>query len=302
MQYGSRNPKTIVSFLGLIIFSFMLLVALYNQLSLSEIQGGESSVSALPYFRVSANGEDFEDIWDFQKRTFDLPRGSVVELHGYLPYEEDYDTYAICFLNYYCGVEVFCGDKLIHSYGEPSSQLVLGSGYHYIMLPADYYLKEICIRLTVTVPSSLFSTSSLLFGQWETLYMHHIKQSPITFFMDIFMLVLGIVLILISMAGILYRKRFLIITWVGAIAFVAGTWTLCNSKFIQPFIPNHDITVHIEFQSFYLILLLLLLYFRSINSKNQQLKKICNQVLIFSSVVIFIIELLQFLDIRDYPE
>lgn len=303
MSLNSKlSPKGIVVFLGLIMVVFMLCSLVFGQLSSFSSMHGANSVSALPFVTISYNGSQYDSIASFTAANSSFEKGSVVRLCGVLPEKDSYNSHALCISTYYCGVKVFCGDELIYSYGDPQEQKAVGSGYHFIPLPEDYYEKETLVELTVTDANSLFETQSFLFGEWSAIHLFHIRQNSITVCIDIFMFILGCVLVAVSLVGLLFSRQFLVIFSVGILSLTGGLWTMCNSKFIQLFTNDLDLILQLEYQSFYLLVFAMLAYIYIIVRKSRPLRLACGGIFVLSFGVVFAIELLQYLDIKDFSE
>ena len=296
------NPKTLIVFLAMIMLVFMLCSLLFGQIGSLTSMHGVDSISALPYFTISYNGKQYQDVVSFAENKPLMKKGSVVELHGTLPDKENSESQSICISTYYCGVEVFCGDKLMYSYGDPEHQKYVGSGYHFVPLPENYYNMETVVRLVVTDPNSLFETQSFLFGEYSSIHLQHIRQNTITVCIDIFMLVLGCVLVAVSLVGLLYNRQFLVIFSVGILSLISGLWSLCNSKFIQLFTDDLDLIYQLEFQSFFLLIFAMLAYVYIVVRKSRPMRMVCGAIFVFSFGVVFAIELLQYLNIKDFNE
>lgn len=296
------DPRRIVAFLILIMLVFMLLSLVFGQLRAFTAMSGSRCVSAQPFFTVSCGGTKYADIASFTESKPALSFGSVVELHGILPKKEGFSSQALSISTYYCGIEVFCGGELLYSYGDPENQKVVGGGYHFIALPADYAEKDLIIRLSVTDPNSLFDTQSLYFGEWEPIYLNHIRQNIIVVCIDIFMLVLGCVLVAVSLIGLIYSRQFVVILSVGLISLVGGLWAMCNSRYIQLFTDDLDLILQLEFQSFYLLIFVMLAYVYIIVRKSRPLRLSCAVLFLITFLSVLAIELLQYFDIKDYSE
>lgn len=173
-------------------------------------------------------------------------------------------------------VKIFLDNQLIYAYdGDTNSEgdKEVGSGILVLPLPGDYAYKTLHIQYVHNfnhITNYIFPIilteknlqETLLFDSAETLYLNGC------------FLLTGIICVLIGF-GRKYKKRsWLSFLFLGLFATIYATWSLCNTKIVQLFIPNLTTIHHLEYISFYSATIPLWLFFYTI-VKQRILKIYC---------------------------
>lgn len=223
-------------------------------------------------------------------------RGMIVRLSNILP--EDTPPHAG--LRIYADnavVKVEVEGKTVYEYGRENFMTgrTVGSGYHFVDLPADASGRGISITLTFAESFMSNARPDIELTSGADMFRKFVSESSGVIFIDLFLLLLGVVLLIVSLAFVPVNRDYLELTGTGLFSIVAATWGLCSQK--VPEIIGLSITTNsiLEFTLLYaspMVFLILILSSRRDISRN---KRCVLRILLLISVVFFLIAMLFFL-------
>lgn len=228
--------------------------------------------------------------------------GDEMVLSTRLPVEGVSDA-TVSFLVYHSVVTAYLDGQQFYSYGkeEAAKNELVGSGYQYILLPADYYGKELTIQLDITEKDAFSDFTPILLGQGTNLYGNFIHSNRFVIFASVFLVVIGLVFLAISSFMIYFVKHSVRLTYISIFSILIGIWTGCNYKIIQLLSDNLPLNTLIEYIALYLMPLFIALLFYTIRS-NQKREKIIYLCFIGVDLVFAVtVFTLQFLNLVHIP-
>lgn len=160
-------------------------------------------------------------------------------------------------------VELYFNGELIYSYGEDLSltNQLLGYGYHFIRIPSDYTNATIEIIMHVTENDAFSSIYVPQICDSTTMFRDLIIDNRIPLAINMFLIVFGILIVLISIVFFFINRNFLKLICVGCFSLGIGLWSLCNYDLISLFTYDLRVKAYMEFAALYISPLFVLLYF-----------------------------------------
>lgn len=175
------------------------------------------------------------------------------------------------------GVEVSLDHKIIYHYGikDVAQRKLVGYGYHFIKMPDDYANKELMIRLFVNEDDAFTSIRPPEICNSDTMMRDFIIQNRLPLAINLFLLVFGLCLLIISICFAIKNSQFINLAYVALFSIGISAWSICNYDLIILFTYNIKVKAYLEFISLYTCPIFVLLYFKDdIFSRNQKWPKI----------------------------
>nr|MCR5546624.1 hypothetical protein [Lachnospiraceae bacterium] len=181
-----------------------------------------------------------------------MNEGDALLLQNIIPKTRN-DRQSISLLVYLSTVEVYVDNILIYEYGEDLYEEgeMVGSGYHFIPLPDHSEGKNIKIVICSREDNAFSSIPAIEIVPTQTLIASFARQHIVLMFVSLFLIVLGILLMLVSLISMIFRKRTHRLIWLGAFSFLIGNWSLGTSKTLQIFSANLHMNTVIEYMALY---------------------------------------------------
>ena len=174
-------------------------------------------------------------------------------------------------------IRVMVDNRQIYSYGysKINSHSMVGSGYHFILLPSSYYGKKLTIEMTASEKNAINAPPEVCLTPAESAITSFSKERIFSIFSGILLVFVGVVLVLLFFPAVLLDSRFLPLGAVGIFSITSGIWCLATIKALQLF--SGDITLNsiLEYLCMYLMpipVLFLSRHFR--HSASPQAKRI----------------------------
>lgn len=153
---------------------------------------------------VSVNGQELAQQPTLEDYRFsDLQVGDTIVLKGKLP-EALLPSQAMTMLCYLSTIEVKVDDVSVYHYGQELAQQnkLVGSGYHFITLPDDAAGKDVTIIMETREPDVFTSIDNPTIMSTNDVYREFAKQNTMAIFIDVFLILLGAVVTVVSAAAI----------------------------------------------------------------------------------------------------
>ena len=145
--------------------------------------------------------------------------------------------------------------EVIYSYGEDmvEDHKMVGSGYHFVLLPSNFYDKELRVILTASGDDAIKSAPEMIVTPADGAISVFSGNRIFGIFAGILLLVAGVFLMVLSVAAISMDKRFYPLALIGLFSVSAGIWCLATIKALQLF--SGDITLNsvLEYLSMYFL-------------------------------------------------
>ena len=202
-------------------------------------------------------------------------------------------------------IRVSIDGQQIYSYGfsDVMAHKMVGSGYHFVLLPMEYYGKELSIEILPSEDGALKSAPEISIIPVDEATAIFAGNRIFGTFSGIFMFAAGIFFILIAFVAITIDRSFYPILIIGAFSCSAGIWCLGIIKALQLF--SSDITTNsiIEYLSMYFLpipMMLITRYFR--HSASPSTKKMITFYSAFGTGFFILAIILHFTGIKDVSQ
>lgn len=189
--------------------------------------------------------------------------GDTVVMERQLP-DAGVERPVLRFLTIHSVVEVLLNDEVIYTYGEERAEQgqMVGYGYHFVELPADYAGKMLTIRQEVTEEDAFTSLAVPVICEGNTAVTELLVQYRVPLVLSVFLVVFGLSLLFVTAVVSIFSSRVNRLIWVALFSCFIGIWNLCSYHLLQLFTPSLALCTLLEFVSIYVAPLMLLLYFR----------------------------------------
>ncbi len=164
-------------------------------------------------------------------------------------------------------VRVFVDGRMLYNYGveDVEKDRMVGSGYHFVLLPTDYYGRKLSIEIIPSETGALKSAPEISVVPADEATAMFAGTRIFGTFSGIFMFTAGIFLIFISIIAVYMDRSFYPFLIIGTFSCASGIWCLATIKALQLF--SGDITLNsvLEYLSMYFLpipVLFLSLHFR----------------------------------------
>lgn len=253
---------------------------------------------------VSVNGQELAQQPTLEDYRFsDLQVGDTIVLKGKLP-ETLLPSQAMTMLCYLSTIEVKVDDVSVYHYGQELAQQnkLVGSGYHFITLPDDAAGKDVTIIMETREPDVFTSINNPTIMSTNDVYREFAKQNTMATFIDVFLILLGAVVTVVSSAAICYSKVYERLLYIGIFSFLMGVWSMCNLKIFEIFKISLEANTTVEYMSLYLAAISVILMTADLRKKSAAWKQ---QVVYASAMlmgIFFVVaSILHFTNIEHYP-
>lgn len=171
---------------------------------------------------------------------FDKPqhyeRGDIVTMERRLPAQFPLHA-GIRIRVHQAEVLVYVDGLEIYDYGRERFQYgkYLGSGYHFIQLPDGSAGKKLRIVLISSEKRSSMALPDMKATSTADMYRSFMADNLLGVYFNLFSLLLGVVLLVISMAFVGMNRSYLVLTATGLFSIVISLWSLCYEKVFELF-------------------------------------------------------------------
>lgn len=230
---------------------------------------------------------------DILKMTYLLPHDTLVENPVFLAYTIHSD------------IEMCYDGELIYDYGKDlyDADELLGYGYHFIPLSDNYSDKKIELLMRISEDDAFSSIKIPQICNHNTVFRDFIIRNRVPLAVNMFLIVFGSLLIFVSIIFSLYKREFFRLVCIGAFSLGIGCWSICNYDLVSFFTYNLRAKAFIEFSSFYISPLFVLLYFWKDRfvTRSKLVETCYNLLLVAQAMFVVVAFALQFANIVHFP-
>ena len=196
-----------------------------------------------------------------------VKKGDVITLTHPL-FVDSHDPLTLRVYSRLSSLRVMVDDKQIYSYGvyDVLHNRMVGSGYHFVLLPSRYYGRMLKIELIASEDGALTSAPDIVITRAEEAITTFAKDRIFGIMSGLFMFMTGLAFIVLSIIAIYMDGRFYPIAAAGAFSCAAGIWCLSTIKALQLFSGDITLNTIMEYLSMYFLpvpVLFLSAHFRS---------------------------------------
>ncbi len=206
------------------------------------------------YYDVSLN--------DFRFDT--LKKGSEIIMQRELPDDLGASDGALRLHIRQSAIQIYIDDELFYEYGldRVEQGKTVGSGYQFINFPNENCGKTLRIHLYQTEEKVFSKLGSLRIYPWENAFRLLMTENRIPLFTGCFLLIFGLVAMIITVFALAFSLKYIRLFCVSIFSLLIGLWTLCYYNVVLIFsIPLYSVSL-LEYLSFYLAPIPLLIYMR----------------------------------------
>ena len=225
---------------------------------------------------IQINEEHYQDV---QINDFHMPvtlkRGDFICVKNRIPDTPKKDM-TLRFVMYLSAVEVRVDGQLVYLYGDDllAEDKLVGSGYHFVKIPEYSAGKELEIILRPNEWAAFTNFPKMFLVPTEDVYTHFAAERITTFFICIFLLVLGVAIAIIGLIAVASDKVYFRVVLIGIQSFTIGLWAICNTKMMQIFTSNLAMITYIEYLSLYVAPIPLILIIAQMRKKEAKWKRV----------------------------
>lgn len=259
MQKGVTWKKWICSALILIIILCAVLPVLWG----TDTLRGSCAVAELDKgWDIFVHGRTYTDV-SLGETLFGMcNKGDAVTLETRLPESSIPNPILKCF-SVHSAVSVQIDGEEIYSYGDElyRNGELLGYGWHYIALPADYAGKLLTVEMRVSENDAFEGIPAMYIVEGGKLMQRELSLSRFSLTISLFLMLFGILGMLFSLVMYMRSSSFGKTFCIMLFSFIIGLWTFCNSSLIQLFTMDLQVKTYLEYISFYALDIPLMWYF-----------------------------------------
>ena len=266
MISGLFKDKNTRNLIGCFFVAVLLVVLFFAGL---KFRGGSGAYYELPNgWELKRGGKTYENI-SLEDMTGAF-NGVKSREAIFLSHPLNVDTHKPLTLRIYSrlsAVKVMVDDHQIYSYGfvDVSKHRMVGSGYHFILLPTSYYGKMLKIELMTSEDDALTAAPEIVLTTADGAISMFAMERMFGIFSGLFMFMGGLAIIILSVHSIYMDKRFYPLAVIGLFSCGAGIWSLSTIKALQLFSGDVTLNTVLEYVSMYMLpipMLFLSLHFR----------------------------------------
>lgn len=203
-------------------------------------------------WNISINQESYQDIALSQFKVPQLRPGDTFMLSRELE-ETDFIQPELRVYSRYSAIKVYLEQEMIYSdeQEEYKKGEVLGNGYHWITLPADYSGKTISIVLSIGEVNSFTSVDPIMIMNAKGTYFELVCDHFLTGVIAICIIAIGVISIFFCVATGFHDLRFQMLLWLGLFSIFIGIWQVSSTRIIEIFCQNLQLICYLEYIGMY---------------------------------------------------
>lgn len=229
-------------------------------------------------WNISVNGNAYENRRLSSFRFRSLEAGNQIELERRLP--DDVEYHAIEFVASYVVISMYVegNTEPFYTYGEEqySGNIMVGGGTHWVELPPDSGGKNIRIELLVTEDDAFSILEPIKLAKSVDIVREFVKGNLLTFYICVFMISFGLVLLCITMFLVNYYAAFWRMSYVAEFSILVGLWMMCNYSLIQLSSRNVAVNTVLEYAFLYHTSIPIIFFYRNLYGDNPRHRRILN--------------------------
>jgi len=205
------------------------------------VQNGDKTILNVPLKEMSAVFKDVK-----RKECYILSHPLSINSH---------DPLILRVYSRLSAIRVLIDERQIYSYGLPEIEAhrMVGSGYHFILLPSSFYEKELKIELIPSEDNAITSAPEIVFTPADASISIYSRDRLFGIFTGLFLFTAGIFLMILSVMAVYMDRQFYPLAIIGLFSCTAGIWCLSTIKALQLFSGDVTLNSILEYLSMYLL-------------------------------------------------
>ena len=134
--------------------------------------------------------------------------------------------------NKLCTMEVYLDDELIYEVGPTDSEgkWFMGMGYYFIPLDTHRGDHTLTLVFNATEKGAISNLPDIELTTAQTAYSSYVDENIIGIFTSIFLVVLGLIITIVSLAYTYLNNDYFRLFLIGVFSFFVGMWCMCSQK------------------------------------------------------------------------
>lgn len=247
-------PRRLFYTIGAMLAIFFVLALL---VSFRYYSNAKFNIYRLPdHWTITYKGKVFHDVDLSQVHlpTSDCKRGDSIVMERQLDVMED-DPITLCLYTRHSQVNVMLDGKSCYmsGYQEMLEKRIVGSGYHFVLLPAINYGRQLKIVINAAQDGVLVEDPQVYVTPTGHAMEHFVRERALGLFIGVFIFVAGIGIMMVSIPAMLADKGFYPLSMIGIFSVFAGMWCLTSIKALEIFTMDLSRCSVIEYFSLYML-------------------------------------------------
>lgn len=298
LKKADKNSKSTVIAVFVYIILIALLIVLYC--SMHNRQLYQNAVELVEGWTLSIDGKEPVEIDNLND--FSFPPSKKGEHYSFVSTLPEFQMTAPTMRIWVClsSVEVWIDGERIFEYGGEllKQDKLLGSGIHWVSLPAHSAGKEIKIEITCGDNDTFTYLTPPILDEGENAFKDFLAERTIILCIAFFLIVFAICVLMLGIILVVKNKMFVQVIYTGVFSLLLGMWLFCNKGFILIMSDNLVLNILLEYFSFYLCPIPIILFIIN-ERKNTVAKKFYMPLYYFLGVFITLITTIFVLQITN---
>lgn len=267
-------PKTLLRTIWILYALIITLIWLpqVDRLLVKDLSVMSQYISLDDSWMISIDDDIYYDVSLNDFRFDTLKKGSEIIMQRELPDDLGASDGALRLHIRQSAIQIYIDDELFYEYGldRVEQGKTVGSGYQFINFPNENCGKTLRIHLYQTEEKVFSKLDSLRIYPWENAFRLLMTENRIPLFTGCFLLIFGLVAMIITVFALAFSLKYIRLFCVSIFSLLIGLWTLCYYNVVLIFsIPLYSVSL-LEYLSFYLAPIPLLIYMREDVQKLKQ--------------------------------
>ncbi len=277
-------PKTLLRTIWILyaLISTLIWLPQVDRLLVKDLSVMSQYISLDDSWMISIDDDIYYDVSLNDFRFDTLKKGSEIIMQRELPDDLGASDGALRLHIRQSAIQIYIDDELFYEYGldRVEQGKTVGSGYQFINFPNENCGKTLRIHLYQTEEKVFSKLDSLRIYPWENAFRLLMTENRIPLFTGCFLLIFGLVAMIITVFALAFSLKYIRLFCVSIFSLLIGLWTLCYYNVVLIFsIPLYSVSL-LEYLSFYLAPIPLLIYMREdVRKLKQRFLQYCYRTL-----------------------
>ncbi len=277
-------PKTLLRTIWILyaLISTLIWLPQVDRLLVKDLSVMSQYISLDDSWIISIDDDIYYDVSLNDFRFDTLKKGSEIIMQRELPDDLGASDGALRLHIRQSAIQIYIDDELFYEYGldRVEQGKTVGSGYQFINFPNENCGKTLRIHLYQTEEKVFSKLDSLRIYPWENAFRLLMTENRIPLFTGCFLLIFGLVAMIITVFALAFSLKYIRLFCVSIFSLLIGLWTLCYYNVVLIFsIPLYSVSL-LEYLSFYLAPIPLLIYMREdVRKLKQRFLQYCYRTL-----------------------
>lgn len=248
---------------------------IYALFSIAIWLPGVDDMLTMDYATITDDYVSLDDSWDIiinnstfhevSLDTFRFPavgKGDQIIMERVLPEDWEIVEGALRLSIIHSAVTVSVDGEVIYEYGHDriANHKTVGSGFQFINFPEEYQGRTLRICLDVSEDRIFTKLDPIRIYPWENAYRVLMTENRLPLFLGSFLTIFGLTVCIMTIFAVVFSRKYIRLLCVSVFSLCMGLWTLCYYRVISVYaIPIYYISL-IEYITFYLAPLPLIIY------------------------------------------